>query len=197
MKITKKERTRNEIIQVTKEIIHKKGYEAVTVRNIAEMTGYSHTNIYYYFKNMNDLLWALRLDMIEDMITELTSISYTTDDPIEEIYSMLCSYTNYFFEHPNVFSFFYFHTFIQPDGDNSFQKLDMRFNSMRQAFFSRLVQEEVIPASDSEILFKTIIYALQGMIMLSFSSNTSSKQEDITEELSKLIKYLFKKNEIT
>ena len=35
------------------------------------------------------------------------------------------------------------------------------------------VTKEVILARDVEILFKTIIYSLQGMIMLSFSSSAS------------------------
>ena len=68
MKQTKKERTQKEIIEAAKDIIHDKGHEAVTVRYLAEVTGYSYTNLYYYFKDVNALLWTLRLDMIEDMI---------------------------------------------------------------------------------------------------------------------------------
>ncbi|MDF2674604.1 MAG: Bacterial regulatory protein tetR family, partial [Clostridiales bacterium] len=96
MKQTKKERTQNEIIQAAKDIIHDKGYEAVTVRYLADVTGYSHTNLYYYFKDLNALLWALRLDMIEDMITELTSVSFTKDNPVEEILSAFFYYTDFF-----------------------------------------------------------------------------------------------------
>lgn len=194
MKQTKKERTQKEIIQAAKEIVHNKGYEAVTVRYLAELTSYSHTNLYYYFKDLNALLWALRIDMIEDMITELTSVSLTKDDPLEEILDIFFCYTDYFFTHPNVFRFFYFYPFVQPAGDDSYQKLEHRFQGMWQTSFFRLVQEGVIQANDIEVVAKTIIYSLQGMIMLSFSANGITKQEDIKEELVKLINYLFKKN---
>jgi AcrR family transcriptional regulator len=194
MKLTKKERTQKEIIQAAKEIVHDKGYEAVTVRYLAEVTGYSHTNLYYYFKDLNALLWALRLDMIEDMITELTSVSFPKNDPVEEILDAFFCYTDYFFKRPNVFRFFYFYSFIQPEGDDSYQKLEKRFSGMWQTSFLRLMQEGVIQANDIEVAAKTIIYALQGMIMLSFSSNGDTKQENIKEELVKLINYLFKKN---
>ncbi|KUO71700.1 MAG: hypothetical protein APF77_07805 [Clostridia bacterium BRH_c25] len=194
MKQTKKERTQKEIIEAAKEIIREKGYEAVTVRNLAEATGYSYTNLYYYFKDLNALLWALRLDMIEDMIKELTAISFIKDNPVEEILSAFFSYTDYFFKHPNVFRFFYFYPFVQPEGDDSYQKLEQRFHGIWQTSFFRLIQEDIIKTEDIEVVAKTIIYALQGMIMLSFSSNGATKKEDIKAELVKLVNYLFKKN---
>jgi AcrR family transcriptional regulator len=194
MKQTKKERTQKEIIEAAKDIIHDKGHEAVTVRYLAEVTGYSYTNLYYYFKDVNALLWTLRLDMIEDMITELTSISFKKDDPVEEILGAFFCYTDYFFKHPNVFRFFYFYPFVQPEGDDSYQKLEQRFHSMWQTSFIRLIQEGIIQTEDIEVVAKTIIYALQGMIMLSFSSNGATQKEDIKEELIKLVNYLFNKN---
>lgn len=194
MKQTKKERTQKEIIQAAKEIVLANGCEAVTVRHLAEVTGYSHTNLYYYFKDLNGLLWVLRLDMIEDMITELASAISPKEDPLEEILDAFYCYSDYFFKHPNVFRFFYFYQFVQPAGDDSYQKLEERFNGIWQNSFFRLVQEGFIQANDIEVVAKTIIYALQGMIMLSFSSNGAAKQEDIKEELKKLIYYLLKKN---
>lgn len=194
MKQTKKERTQKEIVQAAKEIVHDKGYEAVTVRHLAEVTGYSYTHLYYYFKDLNDLLWVLRLDMIEDMITALSPAQITKEDPVEEILNAFFSYTDYFFKHPNVFRFFYFYRFVQPEGDKSYQELEERFRGMWQTSFFRLVQDGVIQATDIEVVAKTIIYALQGMIMLSFSSNGTAKQEEIKEELTKLTNYLLKKN---
>lgn len=194
MKQTKKERTQKEILKAAKNIIHDKGHEAVTVRYLAEETGYSYTNLYYYFKDVNALLWALRLDMIEDMITELTSLSFKKDDPVEEILDVFFCYTDYFFKHPNVFRFFYFYPFVQPEGDHSYQKLEQRFQTMWQTSFIRLIQENILQAEDIEVVAKTIIYALQGMIMLSFSSNGSTQKEDIKEELIKLVNYLLNKN---
>lgn len=193
MKQTKKERTQNEIMQAAKGIIHDKGHEAVTVRYLAEVTGYSYTNLYYYFKDLNALLWALRLDMVEDMIAELDAVPYTDEDPIEEILGAFFCYTDYFFKHPNVFHFFYFYPFVQPEGDDSYQKLEERFGRMWQTSFFRLTQKGIIHVDDIEVVAKTMIYALQGMIMLSLSSNGALEQESIKRELAKITKYLFKK----
>ncbi len=193
MKQTKKERTQNELMQAAKGIIHDKGYEAVTVRYLAEVTGYSYTNLYYYFKDLNALLWALRLDMVEDMIAELDTVPYTNEDPVEEILGAFFCYAEFFLKHPNVFRFFYFYPFVQPEGDDSYQKLEERFGRMWQTSFFRLTQEGIIYTDDIEVVAKTMIYALQGMIMLSLSSNGALEQESIKRELAKITKYLFKK----
>lgn len=193
MKLTKKERTQMEIIQAAKEIVKGKGYEAVTVRYLAEITGYSHTNLYYYFKDLNALLWSLRLDMIEDMIRELSSLSYAKEDAVDEILEVFYCYTDYFFKHPNVFRFFYFYPFVQPDGDERYQELEKRLGGMSQTSFARLVQEGIVSADAVEVIAKTVIYALQGMIMLSFSSNGSMSRDSIKEELVKIVNYLFNK----
>jgi AcrR family transcriptional regulator len=195
MKQTKKERTQKEIIEAAKAIIHDKGHTAVTVRYLAEATGYSHTVLYYYFKDVSFLLWTVRVDMIEDMILELTSVSFARADPVEEILAAFYYYTDYFFKHPNVFRFFYFYPFVQPEGDDSYQKLELRFHGIWQTSFHRIVREGIIQTEDIEVFGETMIYALQGMIMLSFSSNGMTKQEDVRDKLSKLVNYLIKKNQ--
>lgn len=191
---TKKERTQKEILQAAKDILLEKGHEAVTVRHLAEVTGYAYTNLYYYFKDLNALYWSLRLEMIEDMISELSAIPIEKTDPVEEILSAFNSYTDYFFEHPNVFRFFYFYPFVQPENDDRYQQLELRFNTLWQTSFSRLILEGILPAQDLKTVAKTIIFSLQGMIMLSFSSNGTLRKEGIQEELNTLVRYLVRKS---
>jgi len=194
MKQSKKEWSKKNIIQAAKEIIQTSGYESLTVRHLAEITGYSYTNVYYYFKDLDALFWKLRLDMIEDMITELTSTPYHKTDPLEEILDVFITYINYYFQNPNIFRFFYFYSFIQPVGDDSSQKLEVEFDKMWQTSFYRLIQEKIIQPNDIEVITKTIIYALHGMIMLSFSSNGSIKRDDVEKELVKTVTYVLKKS---
>jgi AcrR family transcriptional regulator len=196
MALTKKERTQKELLQAAKAIIKEKGYEAVTVRYLAEITGYAYTNLYYYFKDLNALFWSLRLEMIEDMIAELSAVPIQKDDAVEEILSAFNTYTDYFFKHPNVFRFFYFYPFIQPEGDERYQTLELRFDTQWQTSFSRLIHEGTLPPEDLQTVAKTIIFAIQGMIMLSFSSNGTMKKENIKEELTNLVHYLIPKRNL-
>lgn len=192
MKLTKKEKVKKEIIQYAKKVVMESGFEKLTVRGLAKETGFSFTNIYYYFENLDTLFWDLRLEMIEDMIKELTFISSSEENSINELINVLSDYVSYYFKRPNIFRFFYFKNFVKPTEDNSFDKIEVKFSEMWQTLFSRLIQEGIVSYENIEIMSKTIIYSLHGMIMLSFSSNGSMNQEDINNELKKIVRNLLK-----
>lgn len=50
--------TSNAILDATERVMRKKGYPAVTSRNVAEEAGIRQGLVYYYFKTMDDLLLA-------------------------------------------------------------------------------------------------------------------------------------------
>ena len=191
MKPTKKDRTRREIMEAAKDIIREKGHDALTVRYLAQVTGYSYTNLYYYFRDLPAFLWALRLDIIEDMIGELSVDSETV--PNEEFSQSLCVYADYFFRHPNLFRFFYFYPFVPPEGDESQQRLEERFRSIWQDAFAGLLQEGILHPNEIETVTKTIIYALQGFILLHISSG-EPLNGDWREELHQIINQILKRD---
>lgn len=191
MKSTKKDRTRREIMEAAKDIIREKGHDALTVRYLAQVTGYSYTNLYYYFRDLPAFLWALRLDIIEDMIGELSVDSETVPD--EEFSQSLCVYADYFFRHPNLFRFFYFYPFVPPEGDESQQRLEERFRSIWQDAFAGLLQEGILHPNEIEPVTKTIIYALQGFILLHISSG-EPLNGDWREELHQIINQILKRD---
>ena len=192
MKQSKKDRIHQEILQAAKWIVHNEGHGALTVRRLAESTGYSHTHLYYYFKDLNDLQWSLRLSMIEDMVDALASDPVSNPDPVEEVIEVFFRYMDYFFINPNVFRFFYFCTFISPEVDVRYRELEQRLQSLWQSTFSRAIREGVIDSADLELTAKTIIYALQGMLLLHMSANGNATQEQCKVELKQLIRYILK-----
>jgi len=195
MKEKRKDRTISEILDAAKGIVHQDGHEAVTVRHLAERTGYTHTNLYYYFKDLESFLWSLRMAMIEDMIDELQSAPQRENDPVDDVIMAFFRYTNYFIDHPNVFRFFYFHSFIQPEHDDRFQALEQRLQGTWQTTFHRLIQLGVVRAEDLDTVARTIIYAVQGMLLLRLSSNGPEKQQDINQELTGMIRFTLSKTE--
>jgi AcrR family transcriptional regulator len=203
MKGQKKQQTRQLFIDAAKQIVLSDGHAAITVRRVADITGYTYPILYHYFKDLNALYWDLRLNMIEDMIKALTEVPVQTiesinspiDDPLKEILQSFLTYCDYFFDHPNVFRFFYFHDFIKPEGNEDYAHLEQRFAEMWQGTFSRLIAANYMKSEDVAIVAKTLIYAIQGMIMLSLSSNGSLTQEEIHVELEMLVQYLFKQEQ--
>lgn len=191
MKPSKKDRTRREIMEAAKKIIREKGHDALTVRYLAEVTGYSHTNLYYYFRDFPAFLWVLRLDMIEDMIQELSKDP--SADSTEEFFQSLCRYTDYFFQHPAIFRFFYFYTFVPPAGDDSQRGLEERFGSLWQNAFAGLLREGILQPDEIESASKTIIYTLQGFILLHISAR-GPVDGDWQQELHQIIHHILKRD---
>ena len=189
----KKEQTRKILINAAREIVLSEGYESVTVRRIAEVAGCTYPLLYHYFNDMNALFWQLRLDMIEEVIVELTPSSEQSDEPIMELKQIFASYAMYYFRHPNIFRFFYFYPFKRPENGNEFIILEQRFQGMWRNSFKKLVQTGYIKENDVEVAAKAIIYSIHGMILLSLSANGSLSEKVVYQEIDRLIDYLFRK----
>lgn len=182
------------------------GHEALTVRALAELTGLSHTSLYYYFSDMDAFLWHLRHEMILDMQTDLATGSSDkaahqdilpegmrngqTEDSPAGLLDGLYRYCAYFLENPRVFRFFYFHPFVRPDDDEREQQMTGQFQTIWQNAFAGLLQagrltpEQVAPAA------KSILYAMQGLLLLRLSGPSQQEQPPLYEELDELVQFI-------
>lgn len=62
--------TRSQILQVATELFTEQGYEATSLREIAERLGVTKAALYYHFKSKDDLLVAI-LEPVEGVLLEL------------------------------------------------------------------------------------------------------------------------------
>lgn len=189
----KKEQTRQLLLNAAKIIVLSEGHEAITVRRIAEATGYTYPLLYHYFKDVDALFWRLRLDMIEEMIVELSPVSEQFNEPVNELKQIFATYAGYYFKHPNIFRFFYFYPFKIPESNNEFDNLEQRFHEMWWQSFTTLVQAGYMKTDDVETVAKAIIFSIQGMILLSLSASGNLAEKDVYQEIDRLIDYLFRK----
>lgn len=68
-----KEEMRQRILGAAQKLFLEKGFEKTSIRNIADAIEYSPSTIYLYFKDKNDLLFALHQMAFELMIEELAN----------------------------------------------------------------------------------------------------------------------------
>lgn len=62
------ELNRKIILEVAQELFATKGYEAVSMRSIANVMGYSHGSIYYHFKDKAELFYHLVKEDFHDLL---------------------------------------------------------------------------------------------------------------------------------
>ena len=77
------------ILNAAGKIFSKKGYDSVTMREIAKEAGCSHTTIYLYFKDKEQLLYQLSmptLNALHQQLQQIASINTLTgEDKLKEM----------------------------------------------------------------------------------------------------------------
>ncbi len=187
----KRQRTMKYFLEAAKEIIENEGVENVTVRKVADMAGYSYPSLYSYFEDLNELLWEVKSFMILSMVEALQKTEVLPVDDIGGIKAVFKAHIAYFLEHPNIFRFFYFHRFQKPGRVHEDALKEPDYGAMWNETFKELVLSGQMKAQDIEVVAKSIIYAIQGMLTLHFSNNGDLHNEgNVYRDLDKIVDYL-------
>jgi len=186
----RKQRTYQRFVDATKDIIVAEGYEAVTVRKVADITGYTYPTLYHYFGDLNELMWEARSYMIREMAKTLPLKMQHVASGIKGIKEIFRIYMDYYFQYPNVFKFFYFSSLNKPLREDVEKDGDPDFQVIWQELFREMVSDGKLIESAVEVVGKTILYALHGMMTLCLSNNGELTKENIYEDLDSIIDHL-------
>lgn len=104
--LERKEREREEmrrlIVDGARHLFVANGYEKVSIRNIAEAIEYSPATIYLYFKDKNEILYAVHSQAFGKMMEDFRPI-FAIDDPFERLVEMGRRYMLFAVENPELF----------------------------------------------------------------------------------------------
>ncbi|WP_437998952.1 TetR/AcrR family transcriptional regulator [Sorangium sp. So ce185] len=95
-----KENLRGAILAAAGELFLEQGYEAFSMRQVAERIGYSATTIYRYYENKDDLLFAIVHEGFTEFQRELVAAAESTADPIERIVALGAAYVRFGMQNP-------------------------------------------------------------------------------------------------
>ncbi|MBT2724315.1 TetR/AcrR family transcriptional regulator [Bacillus sp. ISL-46] len=86
---SKRQQTKQLLLDVTKELVHEKGCSKMTLSNIMERTGLSKGAIYHYVKSKDELLAMVLQERIEDIndrfFSEVEKGNKELEGPLKEI----------------------------------------------------------------------------------------------------------------
>lgn len=98
--------TRDEILAAAREMFAEEGYEAVTMRAIAERVEYTPTAIYHHFANKQALVTELCQSDFKKLAQEFYTAAKITD-PVERIWTVGLAYLQFATEYPNHYRFMF------------------------------------------------------------------------------------------
>jgi AcrR family transcriptional regulator len=98
-----KQDLRQEILDAARELFVRDGYEAVSMRKIADQIEYSPTTIYLHFRDKSELFDCLAADTFGKLLKKLEAISCGahSEDPVECLRHGLKAYIEFGLEHPD------------------------------------------------------------------------------------------------
>lgn len=111
--VERKEREREEMRQLilgaAQKLFLENGFEKISIRNIADEIEYSPATIYLYFKDKNQLLYALHQQGFMKMIEEFQPLQQVAD-PFERLVEMGRSYIRFAVQNPELFDLMFIMT---------------------------------------------------------------------------------------
>ena len=161
---------RTKILDAARELFAEQGYEAVTMRTIAERIEYTPTAIYYHFKDKDALIRELCDTDWGALAEEFQKIA-TIANPKERLGAMGRAYARFAFEHPNHYRLM----FMTPQKSYEFAPLERKGKPDQDAYAFLLwtvgqaaAAGVLLPkyAADVELTAQVIWSAVHGIIAL-------------------------------
>lgn len=95
-----RQETRQAILEAAIQLFEREGYEGFSLRQVAENIGYTPTTIYLYFKDKDDLLFAVCAQGFAEFTRALQHAYDTHPDPLERLNALAWAYFEFGLSHP-------------------------------------------------------------------------------------------------
>jgi AcrR family transcriptional regulator len=160
------EETKKMILNAARKLFSKKGYDAVTMREIAKEAGCSHTTIYLYFKDKEQLLYQLSMPTLHALHQQLQQIASINMLPAEDkLKKVSREYILFGLNNRNMYDIFINAKSSRVDEDEP----ELEINKLRVKMFGVLMQviQEClsIEKNDQLLAFTRIFfYNLNGIL---------------------------------
>ncbi|WBW50123.1 TetR/AcrR family transcriptional regulator [Peptoniphilus equinus] len=104
----REKRVMDVFISSAKELIDDYGLDNITIRKIAEISGYNSATLYNYFQNLDELLIYASVDYLNEYMVELKEKTKDIKDPVLRYIKVYEVFNKYAFSKPDVyFNIFY------------------------------------------------------------------------------------------
>lgn len=140
---------RQSIIAAATRLFLEKGYESVSIRNIAAAIEYSPGTIYLYFKDKDDILYAIQDQGFTLFFETMQRVAGAEKNPLKRLRKLAHAYFEFALKHPEHYDLMFIirapmraaESWMQ--GENSFEFL--------RATVRECIDAELLPFSDENV----------------------------------------------
>ncbi len=180
--LPRSERTKQDIVNAARKLFSKRGFEVVTMREIAQEAGCSHTTIYIYFENKLALLHYLSMPPLQSLKQQMEEIIEQTNlQPKSKLKTVSQQFIHFCLSNRTMVHIFFYTKPSRVDEENpeiEVNKIRIElFNLIKQSLQTCLQIEENDPRMLS--FGRIYFYTLHGIV------GTYENSEESAEELVK------------
>jgi len=164
-----KEEFRKEILDSAREIFINDGYDGFSMRKLAGKIDYSPTTIYTYFKNKDDLLFAICEEFFANFFAELNHVRSVSQDPIETLRQAFLYLIEFGLKNPNQYKVIFFSKGdIYGTREEFVEKESMARNTY--LVFKELIQDCIkagqLRELDDDVIASALAIASHGLVTM-------------------------------
>ncbi len=149
---------KEKILQCACELFSKKGFDATTMDDIAQKSGFNKALIYYYFKNKSALYSMVMSELFDEIYEKIHIKQRGLNNIEEELKTFIYTYAYYAYEHP------YFPALLLRElSDNGAHLPEMMFERMRRLFV--LLSDILLRGKKAGIFCENIPMVVHFMII--------------------------------
>lgn len=166
--------TRQRILEAAREMFVRNGYEATTMRAIADRIEYTATAIYHHFRNKDELLMELATTDFRALAAAFHRIGQI-EDPVERVRRVGEAYVAFALEHPMQYQLMFMtpHPVMDVKGITRGDPSQDAYAFLRDAWVAVIASGRVRPEfQDAEELAQMCWAALHGLLALHIIKHT-------------------------
>ena len=159
---------RRQILDTTRHLLVREGYQNLSMRKIADAIGYSATSIYLYFDNKDALLHALIHEGMMQLHEELAGAAAEYDeDPVGRLRALCRCFIDFGLENPKYYEIMFQ---LRPERMKRYPPEKYRQARSNLDFFGRVLEEGdeqgILGVEDATVSASAIWASLHGTVSL-------------------------------
>ena len=161
--------TRQSILATARELFLLKGFEATTIRNIAEKIEYSPSTIYQHFKDKNEIFYTIHSEAFAELVRYLNA-SEMHKNPMDQLIALGQIYIQFALENPELYELMFIMEapidFLNYLEDANWTEGKMAFDYLKSVI-ANCIQQGLIKETDLESLSYLIWSTVHGLVTIS------------------------------
>ena len=160
---------RQSILATARELFLLKGFEATTIRNIAEKIEYSPSTIYQHFKDKNEIFYTIHSEAFAELVRYLNA-SEMHKNPMDQLIALGQIYVQFALENPELYDLMFIMEapidFLNYLEDANWIEGKMAFDYLKSVI-ANCIQQGLIKETDMESLSYLIWSTVHGLVTIS------------------------------